>query len=174
MAVEVDQLTERERVPHEGGASVLEALLVLESDRFAHVCGEACVATEKPGEDPLAEEGHVGSHSGRGRKQPSGASVGGEEVEMGVPLQEASRGGDRDDEAGAQVASGPTADELDGRFCARPGERGEEVSPAAKERPQQARDGQHHVAVSVISTPSSKPGGEATAARGGGPRGQAS
>ena len=97
----------------------------------------------------------VASHSGRREAAVRGeAAVGCEQVEMGVPLQEASRGGDRDDEAGAQVASGPTADELDGRFCARPGERGEEVSPAAKERPQQARDGQHHVAVSVISTPS--------------------
>ena len=48
-------------------------------------------------------------------------------MEMGVPLQDVSCGGDRDDKAGAQVASGPTADELDGRFCARPSEHGEEI-----------------------------------------------
>ena len=34
-----------------------------------------------------------------------------------------------------------------GRFCAGAGELGEEVPPAAKQRPQQARDGQHHAAV---------------------------
>jgi hypothetical protein len=66
---------------------------------------------------------------------------------MRVPLQEVSRGGDRDDEAGPEVASGGPPDELDGRYCARPGELGQEVPPAAKERPQQARYGQHHVAV---------------------------
>jgi hypothetical protein len=52
LAVVVDELPEREWVPHEVGASVLDALLVLRSDRFAHLCAEGWVS---PGEQLLDE-----------------------------------------------------------------------------------------------------------------------
>jgi hypothetical protein len=96
------------------------------------------MAIEEAGEDSLPEEAHqergVPLRQGEEAAIRGEAAVGGDQVEMGVPLQEVPRGGDRDDEAGAEVASGRTADELDGRFCASPGELSQEVSPAAKER----------------------------------------
>jgi len=73
------------------------------------------MAIEEAGEDSLAEKAHqergVPFRQGEEAAVRGEAAVGCEQVEMGVPLQEVSRGGDRDDEAGTQVASGPTADE---------------------------------------------------------------
>ena len=44
LAVEVDELPERERVAHDVSGGVLEALLVLWREGFADVCGEAGIA----------------------------------------------------------------------------------------------------------------------------------
>ena len=64
-----------------------------------------------------------------------------------MPLQEVSGGGHGDDETGTEVESGRAADELDGGLRPGPSELGQQVSPTAKQRPQQARDGEHDVAV---------------------------
>jgi hypothetical protein len=73
LAVEVDELAERERVSHEVGGGVLEPLPLLRRDALPHVCGEAGMppaeqlldelggdgmAIEEAGEDPLAEKAH--------------------------------------------------------------------------------------------------------------------
>jgi hypothetical protein len=67
------------------------------------------VAVEESSEDALAEQAH------QERGVPSGqadegavcgeAAAGGEQVQVGVPLQEVSGGGDGNDETGAQVFS---------------------------------------------------------------------
>jgi hypothetical protein len=109
------------------------------------------MAVEEAGEDSLAERPirSVDSHCGRGMKLPSGAKPPSvvSRWRWGCHCRRSPAVGNRNDEAGADVLSGLAADELDGRFCARPGELGQEASPAAKERPQQARDGENHVAV---------------------------
>jgi len=66
---------------------------------------------------------------------------------MGVPLQEVPRSCEGDDEAGAHAIPGGATDELGGGLGPSPGELGQHVAPTAKKRPQQARDGQHHVTV---------------------------
>jgi hypothetical protein len=166
LAVEVHELLQREGVSDHVGGGVLEALPVVGIDRLAHVCREAGmspgekpldelgrggVPIEKPGEDSFAEEGHeecgVPARQGEEAAVRREAAGSDEQVKMGVPLQEVSRRGKRDDEAGAEVLSGRAADELDGGLGPRPGELGQEVTPTAKQWPQQTRDGEHHVAV---------------------------
>ena len=109
------------------------------------------MSVEEAGEEPLAEQAHQERgiplrHAAEAAVRAH-AAVGGEEVQIGVPLEEVSRGGDGDDGAGPRVGCGGAADELGGRFGGGPAELGEEVSATAKQRPQQARDRQHHVAV---------------------------
>jgi hypothetical protein len=73
LAVEVDELPQRERVSDEVGGGVFETLLVLRRDALPHVCGEAGmppaeqlldelvgdgVSVEQAGEDSLAEQSH--------------------------------------------------------------------------------------------------------------------
>jgi hypothetical protein len=74
-------------------------------------------------------------------------TVGREQMEMRVPLEEISSRGEGNDEAGTGAVSGRAADKLEGGLCASSGQLGEEVTPTAKQGPQQARDGQHGVAV---------------------------
>jgi hypothetical protein len=109
------------------------------------------MSVEEAGEDSVAEEAHqegrVPFWEGLERTVRGEAAVGGEQVEMGVPLEEVPGGGDGDDEAGTGIGRNGTANELDRGLGAGTGQLGQEIAATAKERPQQAGNGQHHVAV---------------------------
>jgi hypothetical protein len=98
------------------------------------------VAIEEPGEEPLAEQAHQegGVPLGQADKGDAcgEAPVGGEDVQMGVPLEEVAGGGEGNDETGAQVFSRCAAEKLDARLGGGPGELNEEVAPTAKQRTQ--------------------------------------
>ncbi len=67
---------------------------------------------------------------------------------MGMPLQEVSRRGHGDDDPRTSVRVGARAsDQLLDRLRPRAGEISEQLAAAVEQRPQQARDGQHEVAV---------------------------
>jgi hypothetical protein len=162
--VEVDELLEREGVSDEVSGSVFESLPVLWGDRLPDVCREAGMspgeefadellgdgmALEEAGEQLLAEQMHQ-QRGVRFRQREEAtvrgeAAVGSERMEVRMPLQEISSGGDGDDETGADVSSRRAADEFHARLCASPGQLGQQIAPAAKQRPQQPRDGEHNV-----------------------------
>jgi hypothetical protein len=76
------------------------------------------------------------------------AGVGGDEMQLGMPLRRVSRGGDRDDHPGPCVAfAARVADQLLDRLGSCAGKLTEQLPPAAEQRARQAWDGQHHMAV---------------------------
>jgi hypothetical protein len=87
------------------------------------------MAIEEPGEESPAEQAHQEGGVPLGQADEGTtcgkAAVAGEDVQVGVPLQEISCGGEGDDQAGAEVHSGLTADELDGGLGPGPGELGQ-------------------------------------------------
>jgi hypothetical protein len=166
VAVEVDELLEGARVSDEVGGGVLEAELVPGCDRLTDVGGEAGVfpgeellhelerdgvSLDEPRQQTLPEE----ARQQRGvpfRQRLPGAGlrfpgVGGEEVEVGMPLDEIAGGGDGDDDAGAGLVAEAPADEFGDRLGGGAAELGEQLAPSAQERPQQPGDGQDDVAV---------------------------
>jgi hypothetical protein len=143
-------------------ASVRKATI----DSVSHVGGEAGMppgeeldhqllrdglSLDDRGEQALAEQGHETDSVPLGQLTPGAVlcpgSVGGEQVEVGVPLQEISRGGHADDDAGASVVATREPDQLLDGFGSRASQLCEQLAAAAEQGTQQARDGQHHVAV---------------------------
>jgi hypothetical protein len=150
LAVEVDQLLERERVSDEVGGGVLEALLVRSRDRLTHVGRETRMPpgeqlldqllgdgalVEEASEQPFAKQRHephaVPLRQGMPRRIGRSAGVGGDEVQVRMPLQEISRGGDRDHYPGPRVGfAARIADQLLDGLGACAGELTEQFSPA--------------------------------------------
>ena len=62
-----------------------------------------------------------------------------------MPLEEIAGGGDGDDDTGTQLGPGASANQLDNSLRSRLSEFLQQLSPASKQRPQQARDGEDHV-----------------------------
>jgi hypothetical protein len=165
-AVEIDELPEGEGVSDEVGGGVLDAELLLGSDGFPDVGGEARVGPgekppdelgrdgvglDEPGQQPLPEEAHEQGALPLGEGLPRAVrclpAVGREEVDVGMPLDEIAGGGDRDDDAGAGVVAEAPADELGHGLGGGAAEFGEQLPPPAQERTQQSGDGQDDVAV---------------------------
>ena len=151
----------------EVGGGVLETLLVFGCDPVAHVGGEAGVSpgeqlpdqllrdralVEQDAEQPFAEQPHQPLGVPLGRRVPravgTAAAVGGDQVQMRMPLQEVSRGGDRHHDPGSHVAvAARMTDELLDGLGAGARELAEQLPPPAEQRAQEARDGEHHMAV---------------------------
>jgi len=75
-------------------------------------------------------------------------AVCGDDVQVGMPLQEISRGGDRDDDPTTCVGlAARVAQELLDRLGPGAGKLAEQLPPATEQWTQQARDREHHVAV---------------------------
>ena len=94
------------------------------------------MALEEAGEQLLAEQMHQ-QRGVRFRQREEAtvrgeAAVGSEQVEVRMPLQEISSGGDGDDETGPDVSSRRAADEFDARLCASPGQLGQQIAPAIR------------------------------------------
>ena len=75
------------------------------------------------------------------------AGVGGDQVQVGVPLQEVSRSGDGDHDTGASVAATGEPDQLLDGLGPRAGKLLEQLAATPEQGTQQARDGQDDVAV---------------------------
>jgi len=122
LAVEVDELLEREGIADEVGGGVLEALLLFGCDRLAdgeagmppgeqlrHDLWRDGVGLEASRQETLREEAHEPPAVPFRQRQPGAvrrlAAVGGEQVEERMPLKQITGGGDGDDDAGAGVSA---------------------------------------------------------------------
>ncbi len=68
-----------------------------------------------------------------------------EQVQVRMPLEEVAGGRDGDDDTGMQLGPSVSADQLDNSLRSRLSELLQQLSPASKQWPQQARDGEDHV-----------------------------
>jgi hypothetical protein len=106
---------------------------------------------EETAEQALAEQLHQPLGLPLRRRVPravgASAAVGGDQVQVRMPLQEVSCGGDRDHDPGPRFtfAAGVSDQLLDG-LGASAGELAEQLPPAPEQRPQQAWDGEYHAA----------------------------
>jgi hypothetical protein len=79
-------------------------------EQLAHQLFGDGPALDQPGQQALAKQPHelqgVPLRRGMPGAIPPSAAIGGDEVEMGMPLQEVSRGGHGDDDPGTSVPGG--------------------------------------------------------------------
>jgi hypothetical protein len=166
LAVEVDQLLEREGRTDETTRQVLDGLPVLEGDRLADVRGEARmgpgdelarellrdrVALDETGEQALAEQLHDGmgvpALQGVEGAVSGEASIRGQQVSVRVPLGQIPRGRDGDDDSRPAVLAEPSADVLGDGLGGALREVHEELSSLPEDAPQKPRHGQDDVTV---------------------------
>jgi hypothetical protein len=166
VAVEVDELLERERRSHEVAGQVLEGLLVLEGDRVSDVRGEAWmppadelpreilrdrVPLDEAGEQALAEQPHhrftVPALEGVKGAVVGESPVGQQEVCVGMPLDQVSGGGDGDDDTRPAVLAESSPDVLGEGLGGALGEVEEKLPTLPEDPPQETRHGEDDVAM---------------------------